>query len=219
MAESGRELEVKAALQDAPALDRVAGAVRAGPPVRQENVFFDGDDRRLGRSGHALRLRLERFDSAHAGPARATLTLKGPDTGSGGVAIRTEVGAPVAPETAEALARGEGRIESLPLPPSVESLRLARGAPLRPWLRFTNVRRTATVRIAGADCEVACDETTFPDGSVEREVEVEAPDEATVAAAREWLRGLLARLGLPWRPQREGKLTRAAHRGAGAAPD
>lgn len=195
---------MKAALPDRAALERVADAVRAGPGIRQENVFFDAADRRLGRSGHALRIRLE--------PGRATLTLKGPDTGSGGVAIRTEIGAPVPPEAAAALVRGEGRVEALPLPPAAEALRLARGAALRPWLRFTNVRRTAEARIAGAACEVSCDETTFPDGSVEREVEVEAPDEAAVAAARDWLRALFARLGLPWRPQREGKLTRAAAR-------
>lgn len=198
------EREIKVALPDAAALERVAEAVRAGLAVAQTNVFFDTADRRLAASGHGLRLRFE--------PGRAELTLKGPDTGRTGVSVRREVAIPVDPAAAEALARGEGRIESLAGAPVREALPLTGGLPLAPRLRFTNVRRIARVRIDRVECEVACDATTFGNGSIDHEIEIEVPDAAAIPAAERWLAALLARLGIAGRPQPLGKATRAARR-------
>lgn len=198
------EREAKFALPDAAALDRIAAELRAGPPVEQWNVFFDTEARELRAAGHGLRLRLEW--------GRAEVTLKGPDSGRAGAPVRRELGGPVDPTAAEAIAAGVGSLAALPGPALDEVRRLTGGAPLREWVRFRNVRRTASVRIDGAACEACCDATTFADGHVDHELEVEVPEAALLAPAVSWARALCGRLGIPAVPQLAAKSARAARR-------
>ncbi|MHC5019789.1 MAG: CYTH domain-containing protein [Planctomycetota bacterium] len=198
------ERELKFAVADGDALERVADELRAAPPVAQTNIFFDTGDGTLAAARHGLRLRLQ--------PPAAEITLKGPNTGAPGAAVRSELGAPVDWASAVAVADGQGRIDALAGPPLEAARRLAGGAPLAERMRFRNDRRIAWVTIAGERCEVACDTTTFPDDSVEYEIEVEVPDDATLAAARPWLEALLARLDVAAEPQRRGKANRAARK-------
>lgn len=198
------ERELKLAIADAAALERIADAVRAAPAVAQTNIFFDTAGGTLAASKHGLRLRLQ--------PPMAEVTLKGPNTGEPGAAVRTELGAPVSWESAAAIAGGQGRIDALAGRPLDAARRLAGGEPLAERLRFRNDRRIAYVEIRGERCEVACDTTTFPDDSVEYELEVEVPDAATLAAAREWVAALLNRLGVAAVPQARGKANRAARK-------
>lgn len=198
------ERELKLAIPDSESLERIADEVRAAPPVAQTNIFFDTADGTLAASRHGLRLRLQ--------PPIAEVTLKGPNTGEPGAAVRTELGVPVSWESATAVAEGNGRIDALAGKALDEARRLSGGAPLAERMRFRNDRRIAYVEIRGERCEVACDATTFPDDSVEYELEVEVPDDATLAAAREWVAKLLDRLGVPAVPQNRGKANRAARK-------
>lgn len=206
MAEDGVEIEreLKLMIPGAESLERIADEVRAAPPVAQTNIFFDTADGALAGSKHGLRLRLQ--------PPSAEVTLKGPNTGEPGAAVRMELGVPVAWESAVAVAEGDGRIESLAGKPLDEARRLSGGAPLAERMRFRNNRRIAYVEIRGERCEVACDTTTFPDDSVEFELEVEVPDDATLTAARGWVAKLLDRLGIVATPQARGKANRAARK-------
>jgi len=202
--ESEVERELKLAIPDRETLERIADAVGAAPPVAQTNIFYDTAAGALRDSGHGLRLRLQ--------PPIAEVTFKGPNTGDGGAAVRMELGGAVDWAIALQIADGGGRIESLPGRALDEARRIAGGAPIAERMRFRNDRRIAYVDINGERCELVCDATTFPDDSIEYEMEIETPDDATLRAARGWAEQLFGRLAIAVVDQTAGKAARAARK-------
>ena len=102
------------------------------------------------------------------------------------------------------------------------STRQKRGSPSQP----------ASVRPSKSACPLAfppgspgpalvfeLDETRFPDGSVERELELELPPGADAAAVEHALRALLASLGLPFEsaPSKAARFFRILERMRGPA--
>jgi uncharacterized protein YjbK len=192
------EIEWKLVLDAAAAARLTAAlALRLGPGTarEQENRFIDTPDRRLRRARMNLRLRRERCPS-------------------GTIVLVTGKRPPAAARTAPGLFHHD-EIESVVNDPPWDAL-LAdlRRVPLHPdWQAalgdaprvdlggFSNQRLTWD-----ADGEHIClDETHFPDGRVDHEVEIETNDPERTEAR--WRR-LLAAVAAPWRPQTKSKFFR-----------
>ena len=169
--------------------------------VRQVNHFFDTDARALRAARLALRLREE--------DGRFALALKGPQlSGSGALAEREEVEREIEPRAAESVLVGErcplATLAALAPGALVREARARVGDPaLRRLGSFENERlRLGPLAFppgsAGPALVFELDETRFPDGSVEHELELELPAGADDAAIEQELRALFASLGLPF---------------------
>jgi hypothetical protein len=143
---------------------------------------------------------------------RFVLALKGPLLGAeGALAERPEEELEVSPATAAALLAGtrsplEVLAEGLADRPLVARARaLVRSETLRRIGAFENERlRVGPLRFpsasSGPPLVFELDRTHFPDGSVERELEVEVPAEADARAVERGLAELFAELGIPLEP-------------------
>lgn len=201
----GIEHEFKLFLPSEAALEAVLARLGApaGPPEVQTNHFFDTPSRDLRRARLALRLRHE--------AGTHTLTLKGPSLQSDALsATRPEEELEIAPDqAADVLAGNTSALELLArsagASPLVARARAASaGAPLRTIGSFVNHRqRVGPLEFpprSGAPALVfELDRTEFPDGSVQRELEVELPADAPAGEIEAGLARLFAELGLPLR--------------------
>src|SRR5688572_26493878 len=169
--------------------------------ARQVNHFFDTDERALRAAHMALRLRAE--------DGRFALALKGPQlAGAGALAEREELEREVEPRAAAAVLAGErcplATLAALAPGTLVREAQARIGnAVLRRLGSFENERlRLGPLAFppgsAGPALLFELDETRFPDGSVERELELELPPGAGAAAIEHGLRALFASLGLPF---------------------
>lgn len=201
----GIEREFKLMLKDAAERSRIEALL---PPkrrlLRQTNIFFDTDDRRLVAARLTLRLRQEN--------AAWLLTAKGPPlAGNGALTAREEAERVVGPALAAHLAAGTAD----PVPalaravPAQVAQTLARriaeaadGKPVRPTGGFRNERTHVEVALpCGTPATLALDRSLMPDGAEHHEVELEVAPAAARSAAV-WLSGLLARAGVPPRASR-----------------
>lgn len=212
----GQEIELKLRVADRASLEAIArtlGGAQA-PPAQQRNHFFDTPSRGLRRGALGLRLREE--------AGKFTLTAKGPSqkSGSGALAVRREEEVELAEDTARSLLEGR----QSPLAVLEHALSSRAGIELTLWLRaatggeslsyvgcFENLRTRihAQLPAAGGPLPVVLelDETSFPGGLMEYEVEVELDPEVDASQAEEALRALLARAGVDGTPAR-GKASR-----------
>ena len=188
------EVELKLLLE-ADEADRLRAHL-GGPRAieNQSNRYFDDDARSLGRAGWGLRIR----ESSGAGhPVRRILTLKHAGDVSGEFSLR--------PEYEVALESGR-----------VDPLAIARGLladpSVLPGIAVREVgsmeNRREVHRLPGTDLAVELDRTTWPDGSVSEELEVEIDDPHRAEEVRRILLELFELLEIPWRVGRESKLER-----------
>ena len=201
-----KEIEIKLDLQSAENYDLLLD--KLGPPVGRSdhvNHFFDTADFALLKSGWALRLRI---DNEHC-----TLTLKGPGQGEkGGLSIRAEYEAAydcgqldqtitggLSPDTCPGLIRKQ--LEYMDITETMTRI-----------LVFQNERVAVKPQALAGDKKVMLDRTTFPDRSVDHELEMELdrPDEFGVAF--ELLKGLLKEHGVPVKIMKDSKFARALKR-------
>lgn len=217
------ERELKLLLPDADAFRRVEGAAAFGPVVRQENHFFDRADGALRRAKIGVRLREE--------AGARLLTIKGDalDSGRGALTRRIELERPIAAGDFErALAEG------LDLAPWLDAIEresppAERAPELHAWLRridllcrghrlarragFTNRRRIAPLALRDPlglfSVELTLDETLFPGGRIDYELEVElAPDAEAPERVETALRAWLAAQGVAAPASASSKLAR-----------
>ena len=186
------EIELKFQLASQAELDVFTRALggRVGPSLAQENHFFDTPSLALNRAKHTLRLREE------AG-REPLLTAKGPERHSadGLLSEKEEVEARIAPSLADALLRSEASaldaLQSLAGPehPLCLELRRLRGDETLARIgSFKNTRTPvqATLSVLGRSRTLSfeLDHTTFPDGSVSHEIELELGEEWSEAERR-----------------------------------
>lgn len=211
-----KEVEIKLALAGSSNLKRLAESL--GPPESdtvQENTFYDTAEGDLAAGLWALRLRRER-PAGEEGPERFTLTLKGPATRIGSAVQRNEVERELNPVEAGKLLDGGitfSDLEHGPPLPVLEGVRLNR---MRRTARFFNRRRSHRLTLGGILYEVELDETTFEDGSVDCELEMELPSDtnpAELVLVQKELESHLNRLGIRFEPQTRGKYSRALMHG------
>ncbi len=225
-----RERELKYDLGDEQATRRLEAALgRAGGARWQESRFFDSADGALGRRLWALRLRGEWLlppDAAgDAGetpggpPDRMILSLKGAREGAGAFHDRAELQMELPPA-----AWSSPGASLAALPPEWRALLAAdgvsgageaekaggEGAGLAEFARFANLRRAFPL----PPCWTAeVDRTLFGDGRRAWEVEVEIGPDDDPVRMRARVEDLLARAGIPARPQERSKLERARRAG------
>ncbi|HKK73015.1 MAG TPA: CYTH domain-containing protein [Candidatus Krumholzibacteria bacterium] len=196
------ETELKLLLPDREAVRRLIDAL--GPestPQHQVNVYFDDGDGTWSAAGWAVRLRREN--------GSLKLTVKTTGTARGDFVERGEWETDLDPDREAALSDG-----GAPLLQAVERLlgdqdlppRL-REAGLRPVGTMRNLRRRAP--LPGFEgLVVECDETTYPNGEVLYEAELEVEDASGAEDAVSRLRSIFERLDLPWRPSDVSKRAR-----------
>ena len=194
----GQEVELKLRVPSAEALQAIAkaaGGESLGTAL-QRNVFFDTPDFALHHARFGLRLRDE--------DGHFTVTAKSPETLSedGTVASRGEAETRISSEVAARVAAGD--VCPLDLlgaagPGCAELVALIRertGArPVQPVGGFDNVRQRQRVAIetpsGPVEITLECDATTFPNGEVHHELEIEIPSgldaELVQRSLRSWL--------------------------------
>lgn len=208
-----RERELKFDLGDEAAARRLEAAL---PPAlggrRQVNRFFDTPAGELRRRHLALRLRGEwDLGPSRAEPSpdrpdgdrpdRVILSLKGPRAGEGAFHDRPELQAEL---PSEAWSRSE--LDASALPAAWLSRLPELRAPLVEIASFVNVRRAHPLT---PRWRAEVDRTEFGDGRRAWELEVEIGAADDPEAARRLVLDLLARAGVPARPQPRSKLERA----------
>ena len=195
-----RERELKLALEDPSALDRLLAALpEPSEVVEQTNRYFVDPDGLLQRARLMVRVREER-DVSTGALLRVILTLKERARVVDGYFEAQEHEAPLDPASWDPIRRGEASLLDL----DTDALAPLRSLPLVGVLegaRMTNVRHR--VSLDGFCLEV--DRTTFPGDRVEAEVEVETDQPER---ARALLLGVARDAGVELRPQSMGKFTR-----------
>ncbi len=200
------EIEIKLDLQGAENFNLLLE--KLGPPVGhsdQVNHFFDTAGFDLLKSGWALRLRLVN--------EHCTLTLKGPGQGlNTGLSIRPEY------ETAFDCDRLDHIIKDGLSPGTCPGLirkqleYLSIAETMTRILVFKNQRTAVVPHGLEGDRKIMLDKTTFPDESVEYELEMELDRPDDFPKAFEMLKRLLQNLEVPVKIMTDSKFARALKR-------
>jgi inorganic triphosphatase YgiF len=167
----------------------------------QLNCFFDTEDRQLSEAGWALRVRVS--------GDHGLVTVKGIPTEEGLAVVREEIESTVPRGTALAVVNLQHDIMSL----SVEPIEFIRDrfpeVQLARLVEFRTLRKHKLFKMGDCDYQLMVDQTSFHDGSVDYELEVELPDIKEIATVEDCLRKLFDRLKIPFEPQSESKFERA----------
>jgi uncharacterized protein YjbK len=184
----GQEIELKLRVPCADALRAIAVASGGTPlgTVTQLNTLFDTDAHDLHRARFTVRVRHE--------DGRFSVTAKAPETSGedGAVATRGEAEIEISEDIGTKLFRGLlcplALLEAAgpDCAALIQRIRTVVGAsPRRPIGHFKNVRERVAVQAAGIEGLVLeLDTTTFPNGQVDHELELEIPEGADVSAVR-----------------------------------
>lgn len=205
-----QEIELKRLLLGDDGADRLLQAL--GPvvsDVEQVNHVFDTAGRGLRHSRHSIRLR--------EASGRFVLTAKGPGRQvSGSVSARAEAEAEVDASVARNILAGHDDPTEVLRQRATDSAfdelwlgldRARAGQPLLEVGQFRNRRRMVEAVAAGLAVRVEVDQTEFPDGHVDDEVEIELPDPESAVAVEGWLEQLAAAAGVETQPS-SAKLAR-----------
>jgi hypothetical protein len=202
--DSHHEIELKRLLIGEDAADRLVSAL--GPvasDLEQVNHVFDTPDLRLHQSRYSFRLREE--------GGTFILTAKGPSRElSSNISTRTEAETEVEKPDADLMLSGRRdliaalreRVTGEAFAGLWQGLDQARaGQPLREIGSFNNRRRTVKVVVPpDVELHVEVDQTRFPNGNVDDEVEIELPSPELAAAVEAWLADVTAAAGIDTKP-------------------
>lgn len=182
--------------------------------IRQFNYFFDTRDMSLNKSGWALRVRIEEREST---PPIAEVTAKGRSNQIGSIASRPEYEEEIPLESANAIVAGSLDFTELGLKP-LDVLREFLGSDkLIPLLSFENYRWVfpyvfESDKSESYELELALDKTSFGDGHIDYELELEGRDPEFLVSVEETMRKLFEEIEAPFIPQRVSKFKRAMNR-------
>jgi len=220
MRQRPKESEIKLALTE----EEIARLrPRLGEPasrLRQVNYFYEtpGDD--LAGVRASLRVREERHVDGTA--EKLTLTVKEAGVRAGALMVRPEMEAEIEPPVWDAIRSGERHFADINLAPigrlkellanfaRLEIVLLGKFETERDVFRFKpDVRTTSGTNLWAGDAplEVLLDRVSYPDGSVEWELESELP-QAEAGKAVRILRVLFSQVDIDWRPSAHGKYVR-----------
>jgi len=199
------ETEVKFTIHDRHAFARLLAAVgEVERLTHQLNVYLDTPDHRIASAGFSLRLRI-------ANQGAATWTTKRRRGRSDGTFVSEETEASADHAQAVSWVRA-GRGFVVPRVPEMsEVLRAVGNEPL--IVMTWSLTHRYTARANGFEFEL--DETIYPDGAVDYELEAEHPD--AVAAAKA-LESLCAAAGVRFEPAEHSKRARARKHASPDAP-
>ena len=182
--------------------------------IRQFNYFFDTKDMALNKSGWALRVRIEERDSR---PSLARVTAKGKSIQTDSIASRPEFEEEIPLESANAIVAGSLDFTELALKP-LDILREFFGSDkLIPLLSFENYRWVFPYfseidKSENHELELALDKTTFADGHIDYELELEGGDAEFLVSVEKSMRKIFEKIEAPFIPQRVSKFKRAMDR-------
>lgn len=169
-----------------------------------ENGFFDSQDARFKKGGWAVRVRAE--------SERGLITVKSVGSHSGLAVIREEIEAEVDRGTAVEILNGYSDLMDIDCEP-VRFIKktFPKCAPSK-IIQFRNDRQFKRFRIGDYDYVLEIDKTTFADGSVDYELEVEIAQRDQLEVVEDRLRKMFESLGIPFERQDRSKLARALER-------
>jgi len=175
-------------------------------PVLQSNFFFDTDENDLAGNRWALRLRFEND--------RAVITLKGNRRDAGeGLSVRTEVERGIDIESGRKFRKkGTLVVKQLPEPIRGRLKGLADDQILRIKLEFSNRRIRVPWIKNDHNYLLEIDRTSFPDDTIDYELELEIDKEESYDEALRLIRGLLESADIPLKFQTQSKMKRALAR-------
>ncbi len=199
------EYEVKLDLGDQAKYERLVASL--GTPqfeIQQENYFFDTSEGHLLELHWALRVRTITKVGAEKSldSTSAEITFKGPQEGDGELSARSEINAELPLATATAAIAGGFDLTVLKLEPIEAVRKLIGESKLIPLVSFRNRRIVFDMR---PDCDfpLEIDMTTFGEGSVRYELEMEFPEriESDLAQATAYIKRLFESLDIPYLAQ------------------
>ena len=182
--------------------------------IRQFNYFFDTKDMRLNKSDWALRVRIEERDSAKS---IARVTAKGKSTQIESIASRPEYEEEIPLESANAIVAGSLDFTELKLKPLEVLSEFFGSDKLIPLLSFENYRWifpyvSESDKSESNELELALDKTSFGDGHIDYELELEGRDPEFLISVEKSMRNLFEKIEAPFIPQRISKFKRAMNR-------
>lgn len=169
--------------------------------IQHINGFFDTEDRRLAKSGWALRVRAE----SH----RGLVTIKSIPTQAGMAVVRREIESEIPRGLAVDVLGLRSDVLTVDCPPVQFIKRDFPNLMPAKLIQFENVRQFKKFRIGDYDYMLEIDKTAFSDGSVDYELEVEFTDMAQLDKIEEGLRRLLVSLDIAFERQGDSKFHRA----------
>jgi uncharacterized protein YjbK len=168
---------------------------------RQRNIYFDTPDSDLRRMRRMLRVRV-------AG-GTVVITFKSDSQIVDGFMSSREIEMELDAQTWSAVDRGERDLADLPHAPVVAALEGLSSPRLRAHGELQNLRRFYP-RSAGYTLEL--DQTHYPDGTVDGEIEAEVISERAMVVRAD-LEAILQSVELPMTPQTQSKYARLLERG------
>ncbi|MFA6909460.1 MAG: CYTH domain-containing protein [Patescibacteria group bacterium] len=219
---SGTELEIKLELTETDYHEILADIQRNSlPSIFQTNAIIDTPDDRLRETKSMFRVRVETGAQApedmRAG--EGFLTYKGPSTQVGAAKKRNEVESTYDSDNAciIVLEGKETPLDFLPAP--LQRVFKTLGWQLECKTVFKNLRIPIPFPVEEIVTEepfmLELDRTTFEDGTVDYEVEIEVRELDDVVVVEAAIRKMFDRLGIQFRRQTKGKAQRAlAHKKA-----
>jgi hypothetical protein len=206
-----RETELKLLLPDAASIDRLLAELGPElPALFQRNVYYDGPDGEWSAAGLAVRLRDE--EGEHQ------LTVKSMGERQGDFVARAEYERTIEPELAWRYAPGGAMLVAAvaelmgehgsALPDPLFAVPLVVAGSMENLRRRAHLTDFATAANAPHRLVVELDTTTYPDGSVVCEAELEVASVEGVEGAVDTLRAAFTRAGLPWTPSAVSKRER-----------
>lgn len=171
-------------------------------PIKQENYFFDTQERSLSDAGWALRIRKE--------GDKTTVTAKGPKKNNDeGLAIRQEIEEEIDANRSDLLIMGD--IDPAGLPSEIADTigDFCAGRKLKKIVSFINHRIMVSHEADGITMEMAIDRTEYSDASFDFELEVELSEKSKYKAVMAIIDGIFDKAGVPVIFQNESKYARA----------
>ena len=196
------EIELKLSLPSFADYLKLIGFVgEVDSSISQKNIFYDSQDREISALGYALRMRIEL--------SRAIVTLKSTTVQKGKAAIRMEMEETITIEQAMHIEKNNNLLE-LDIYPIQQLLSQTKKIKtLKAIVQFKNERIKKEILLGDNSYLFEVDKTTYANGQIDYELEVELPDIDTIDSAEADFQKLFKILEIEFFTQKKSKFERA----------